>query len=156
MDLVHMDFAGPFCGKMFMLLVDTHSKWPEILEMTSTTTDNTIATLRCMFSAFGLPEQLVTPVCVMRICGFNAGQWRVQCMLLTIMTYIIIVFARRVLPSLHVYGFTATCFSCMAYLRMLSVVVGPHACCSSNVSCAIVICVIVTATSCCSQCSRAW
>ena len=55
-----MDFAGPFRGKMFMLLVDAHSKRPEILEMTSTTADNTIATLRCVFSAFGLPEQLVT------------------------------------------------------------------------------------------------
>ena len=55
-----MDFAGPFRGKMFMLLVDAHSKWPEILEMTSTMADNTIATLRRVFSAFGLPEQLVT------------------------------------------------------------------------------------------------
>lgn len=55
-----MDFAGPFRGKMFMLLVDAHSKWPEILEMTSTTADNTIATLRRVFSACGLPEQLVT------------------------------------------------------------------------------------------------
>ena len=36
-------------------------------------------------------------------------------------------------------------------LRMLSIVVGPHACCSSNVSCAIVIWVTVTVTSC-----RSW
>ena len=57
---IHMDFAGPFRGKMFMLLVDAHSKWPEILEMTSTTADSTIATLRRVFAAFGLPEQLVT------------------------------------------------------------------------------------------------
>ena len=57
---VHMDFAGPFRWKMFMLLVDAHSKWPDILEMTSTTADNTIATLRRVFSVFGLPEQLVT------------------------------------------------------------------------------------------------
>ena len=28
--------------------------------MTSTMADNTIATLRCVFSAFGLPKQLVT------------------------------------------------------------------------------------------------
>lgn len=43
-----------------MLLVDPHSKWPEILDMTSTTADNTIATLRHVFTAFGLPQQLVT------------------------------------------------------------------------------------------------
>ena len=56
---VHIDFAGPFHGKMFMLVVDAHSKWPEILEMTSTTALNTIANLRLVFSAFGLPEQLL-------------------------------------------------------------------------------------------------
>ena len=43
-----------------MLLVDAHSKWPKSLEMTSTMADNTIATLRCVFSTNGLPEQLVT------------------------------------------------------------------------------------------------
>ena len=31
----------PYRGKLFMLLVDTHSKWPEILEMTSITADMT-------------------------------------------------------------------------------------------------------------------
>ena len=31
---IHIDFAGPFQGKMFFLLVDAHSKWPEIYEMT--------------------------------------------------------------------------------------------------------------------------
>ena len=39
--------------------MNAHSKWPEILEMTSTMAENTIATLRRVFSAFGLPEQLV-------------------------------------------------------------------------------------------------
>ena len=43
-----------------MLLVDAHFKWPKSLEMTSTVADNTIATLRCVFSTNGLPEQLVT------------------------------------------------------------------------------------------------
>ena len=55
-----MDFAGPFCETMFMLLGDAHSKWPEIMEMTFTMATNTIATLRHVFSAFGVPEQLVT------------------------------------------------------------------------------------------------
>ena len=30
---VHIDFAGPFKGRMFFLLIDAHSKWPEIHEM---------------------------------------------------------------------------------------------------------------------------
>ena len=25
---VHVDFAGPFLGKLFLLMVDSHSKWP--------------------------------------------------------------------------------------------------------------------------------
>ena len=25
---VHVDFAGPFQGKMYLIMVDSHSKWP--------------------------------------------------------------------------------------------------------------------------------
>ena len=28
LDRVHVDFAGRFMGRMFMILVDAHSKWP--------------------------------------------------------------------------------------------------------------------------------
>ena len=59
-------------------------------------------------------------------------------MLLTIMTYHYCS-CIRVLSSLHVYGFTATCFSCMAYSTHAQCCSGPRACGSSNVSCAIVI-----------------
>ena len=45
----------------------------------------------------------------------------------------------RVLSSLHVYGFTATCFHVWLTLRMLSFVVDLVLVGSSNVSCAIVI-----------------
>ena len=57
---VHIDFAGPFCGKMFFLLVDAHSKWPEVVEMNRTTAVETIDVLRQWFAAHGLPEQLVS------------------------------------------------------------------------------------------------
>ena len=33
--LVHVDFAGPFIGKMYLVAVDAHSKWPEVYEMSS-------------------------------------------------------------------------------------------------------------------------
>ena len=56
--LIH--FAGPFKGKMYFLLVDAHSKWPEIHEMSGTTTQKTIDILRSLFSSYGLPEQLVS------------------------------------------------------------------------------------------------
>ena len=26
---IHIDFAGPFLDKMFLIVVDAHSKWPE-------------------------------------------------------------------------------------------------------------------------------
>ena len=35
---VHIDFAGPFQGSMFMVIVDAHSKWLEVVPMTTTTT----------------------------------------------------------------------------------------------------------------------
>ena len=34
---IHVDFAGPFLGKSFLVVVDAHSKWPEVFEMSSTT-----------------------------------------------------------------------------------------------------------------------
>ena len=45
---------------MFILLVDAHSKWPEVFEMLNTKYQKTIEILRQVFSAYGLPEQLVS------------------------------------------------------------------------------------------------
>jgi len=45
---------------MFLLVVDSHSKWPEVIEMKSTTTAATITELHRLFSCYGLPEQLVS------------------------------------------------------------------------------------------------
>ena len=57
---IHVDFTGPFMGKTYLLVVDAHSKWPEIIETSSTTTYKIIAELRKMFAAYGLPTQLVS------------------------------------------------------------------------------------------------
>lgn len=57
---VHIDYAGPFLGKHFLLLVDAHSKWGEVIEMNSTTTSKTIEALRQSFAAYGLPQQIVS------------------------------------------------------------------------------------------------
>ena len=57
---IHVDFAGPFLNKMFFIIVDAHSKWPEIYEMSSTTSQSTINVLRHMFASYGLPLQLVS------------------------------------------------------------------------------------------------
>ena len=47
-------------SKNFLIVVNAFSKWPEIIEMTSTTAANTIRVLREIFASFRLPEQLVS------------------------------------------------------------------------------------------------
>ena len=56
----HIDFAGPFLNSMFLLLVDAHSKWLEVIPMKTTTSQKTIDALRDIFARFGLPELLVS------------------------------------------------------------------------------------------------
>ena len=47
-------------GRTFLIVIDAHSKWPEVVEMTTTTAQRTITELRKIFAAYGLPEQLVS------------------------------------------------------------------------------------------------
>ena len=57
---IHIDFAGPFLTKMFLIVVDAHSKWPEVIQMSSTTTSKIIEALGNLFARCGLPEQVVS------------------------------------------------------------------------------------------------
>ncbi|XP_056144368.1 uncharacterized protein K02A2.6-like [Lampris incognitus] len=57
---IHVDFAGPFEGHMYLVVVDAHSKWPEVQIMDSTTASKTITVLRGLFSRHGLPHILVS------------------------------------------------------------------------------------------------
>ena len=57
---VHIDFAGPFQNKMYLIVIDAHSKWPEVVEMTTTTSHKTITELQRLFSTYGIPTQLVS------------------------------------------------------------------------------------------------
>ncbi|KAG1935337.1 K02A2.6-like [Pimephales promelas] len=57
---IHIDFAGPLENHMFLVLVDAHSKWPEVAVMHNTSSEKTIEELRNVFSRFGLPQQLVS------------------------------------------------------------------------------------------------
>ena len=43
---VHIDFAGPFMNRTFLIVVDDHSKWPEVIKMHSITAQKTITELR--------------------------------------------------------------------------------------------------------------
>ena len=57
---VHIDYAGPVQGRMLLVIIDAHSKWPEIIEMSSTTSSATIRALRTLFATYGLPHQIVS------------------------------------------------------------------------------------------------
>ncbi|XP_049867459.1 uncharacterized protein K02A2.6-like isoform X1 [Pectinophora gossypiella] len=57
---IHADFLGPFYNKMYLVIVDSYSKWPEVFEMSSITACRTIAVLKYVFSRFGYPNHLVT------------------------------------------------------------------------------------------------
>ncbi|XP_033760674.1 uncharacterized protein K02A2.6-like [Pecten maximus] len=57
---IHVDFAGPFMNFMFLIVIDAHSKWPEVFIMRSTTTTLIIELLRNLFARHGIPEQLVS------------------------------------------------------------------------------------------------
>ena len=57
---VHIDFMGPLMGKSYLVVVDAHSKWPEVVQMPVTTTAKTIEALRNIFATHGLPDHLVS------------------------------------------------------------------------------------------------
>ena len=57
---LHIDFAGPLDGRMFLVIVDAHSKWLEVIPMKTATALTTVQRLRTLFSRFGIPESIVS------------------------------------------------------------------------------------------------
>ena len=59
---IHIDFAGSIAGQSYLVVVDSHSKWPEVLKMKSTTATATIncKELSRLFATYGLPEHVVS------------------------------------------------------------------------------------------------
>ena len=57
---LHLDFAGPYMGHMFLVLVDAHSKWMDVVMMQSITSRQTIEKLRNIFATHSLPKKVVT------------------------------------------------------------------------------------------------
>ncbi|XP_030586939.1 uncharacterized protein K02A2.6-like [Archocentrus centrarchus] len=57
---IHIDYAGPFMDQMFLIVVDAHSKWPEIFPVKQATAASTVSILRALFARTGLPQQLVS------------------------------------------------------------------------------------------------
>ncbi|XP_062405896.1 uncharacterized protein K02A2.6-like [Sardina pilchardus] len=57
---VHIDYAGPFLDRMYLVVVDAHSKWPEVFCTKTATSAKTVDLLRALFSRTGLPHQIVS------------------------------------------------------------------------------------------------
>ena len=57
---IHIDYAGPLNGKMYLVVVDAYSKWPEVFEMSSSSTSATLRELRLLFARFGNPRVIVS------------------------------------------------------------------------------------------------
>ena len=57
---VRIDFAGPLHGMTYLILVDTFSKWPEILPIAPNSSTRTIKLLNQIFIQHGIPETIVT------------------------------------------------------------------------------------------------
>ena len=56
---LHLDYAGPFMRKMFLVVVDAHSKWLEVKTVPAATSKATIVCLQSIFATHGLPERVV-------------------------------------------------------------------------------------------------
>ena len=57
---LHIDYAGPYKGEMFLVVVDAYSKWLDVHCMKSTTSTATIEKLREIFATHGLPATLIS------------------------------------------------------------------------------------------------
>lgn len=69
---VHVDFAGPFMGKYFIVFVDAYTKWPEVKILRDITTATTITACREFFAAYGIPCVLVSD----RGVQFTSGEFQ--------------------------------------------------------------------------------
>ncbi|XP_055910825.1 uncharacterized protein K02A2.6-like [Eupeodes corollae] len=57
---IHIDFAGPFFSRMWLIVIDSFSSFPFIFELSSTTTESTIYALQKIFAIEGLPSTIVS------------------------------------------------------------------------------------------------
>lgn len=57
---LHIDFAGPVKGQTYLIVVDSFSKWLEILPINSPNSTNVILLLRRLFATHGLPDCIVS------------------------------------------------------------------------------------------------
>lgn len=57
---LHADFLGPIYNKMYLVIIDSYSKWPEVFEITNIGATRTIEVFKGLFCRFRYPAHLVT------------------------------------------------------------------------------------------------
>ena len=57
---LHIDYAGPFFGKYFLILINSYAKWSEVHPVNAATSAIMIEKLKFIFSMHGLPEMIVS------------------------------------------------------------------------------------------------
>ena len=71
---IHVDFAGPFLG--FLIVVDAHSKWPEVIEMSTTTSSKTIVELIfCLWVTRADCLRQWSSIHFRGVCNFSEAKW---------------------------------------------------------------------------------
>ncbi|XP_064107990.1 uncharacterized protein K02A2.6-like [Macrobrachium nipponense] len=58
--LIHIDYAGPIEGQMFLVVIDAYSKWLEVVPTQGYTSKVTVSKLRHIFCTHGLPDVIVS------------------------------------------------------------------------------------------------
>ena len=56
---IHVDFAN-FKGQIVLVVIDSYSKWLEVIPMSSTIAEKTVDKLRSLFATWGIVEELVS------------------------------------------------------------------------------------------------
>uniref|UniRef100_A0A1I8BLH5 RNA-directed DNA polymerase n=1 Tax=Meloidogyne hapla TaxID=6305 RepID=A0A1I8BLH5_MELHA len=73
---VHIDFAGP-CkdGKLYLIVIDANSKWPEVFGNMTTSAKDTIKCLEWLGTHYGYPETIVSD----NGSPFRSNEFKVYC-----------------------------------------------------------------------------
>lgn len=65
---LHLDYCGPFEGRMWLLITDAHSKWLDVYKASSPSAQVTMEKCRQSIASFGVPETIVTDNAACFIC----------------------------------------------------------------------------------------
>ena len=56
---LHADYAGPFMGHVYLIIIDAHSKWLETLPATTATAQGAVKRMREVFATHRLPDEIL-------------------------------------------------------------------------------------------------